>query len=254
MYILNGLYIGPDLEREIRKFQETRFLAGTEFWSEKERQELQRTVYEIYKRLEAIVEVIERKRSEPSYKLPAFYEALRNLKEIFETLYAEIHILRNSGGKNKHALSMLILDAKRALRGEPPLSHAREFIREEKPIRETTNKRVTRDTMKRFVEQPLVKACEIFYDKNIITISSSANYQNVGNVASIIIDYDLLSPENRRIAERCGKVSTERINTFTRVTGRIVTITVPVNENTTIAEVEARFVDIANSFKPQNKL
>jgi len=60
----------------------------------------------------------------------------------------------------------------------------------------------TRDDLRKIVEEPCLAACLYLYDRNIRTVNSSANRQNIGNNGWIGIDYDSLSESNRKILEQ----------------------------------------------------
>ena len=98
------------------------------------------------------------------------------------------------------------------------------------------------------VERPLLRACIMLYDKNIHTISSSANIQNIGRNAVIVIDYDSLSDENKKIAEQYSAITEANL----RTPFRTVAIKIPIgDENTLISEIERKSLEIARKFKPQ---
>lgn len=101
-----------------------------------------------------------------------------------------------------------------------------------------------RSDLSKLVEKPLLLACEILYDKNIRTYSTSANQKDFGHGAYIILDYDTLSSENRRIAEQHGKV-------IAYDSGKAVKITLPITEATKVSELEAKSIGIAKQFKTQ---
>lgn len=67
----------------------------------------------------------------------------------------------------------------------------------------------SRDRIPEYVEFPLVAACQLLFDLNIQTIESHANLKsNWGNgTPYILIDYENLSDENKRVAEMVGEVS-----------------------------------------------
>ena len=114
-------------------------------------------------------------------------------------------------------------------------------------IRHTASDLVTaRKKLSQIVELPLLRACQILYDKNIRTTEAVANREmSVGKYAFIDIDYGLLSDENKRIAERFGQprsVGTEKR----------IRIEMPIrDENVKVPDIEKRFVTIAKSFKNQ---
>lgn len=58
-----------------------------------------------------------------------------------------------------------------------------------------------RSDFEKLIEAPLLEAVQLLYDKNIGTIAASANVKDVGEGGCIVINYNTLSEENRRIAE-----------------------------------------------------
>ena len=63
----------------------------------------------------------------------------------------------------------------------------------------------SRDDLRKIVEEPCIAACLYLYDKNIFTINSSANKQNIGNNGTIGIHYDSLSEENKEVVKQLAK-------------------------------------------------
>ena len=80
-------------------------------------------------------------------------------------------------------------------------------LTEVEPIKNSFKHILKKEDLKEVVEPPLLTACEILYDKNIETKSSSANKDNVEQgFAYIYIDYDTLSPANQEIGKQIGEV------------------------------------------------
>lgn len=109
---------------------------------------------------------------------------------------------------------------------------------------------VTRAQIKELVEAPLVQACEIFWDKNIETVSSSASKKHLDEEgtcrpAHIILAFDSLSPENQQIAEGVGEV----VDFWGR---SAVNVKIPI-ESASITEedISRKAVAIAQKFKKQ---
>ena len=75
-------------------------------------------------------------------------------------------------------------------------------IKDVAPIEEPRNISIKgRTEISRYVEAPLLTACEELWDKGIRTLSSSANQKDMQTGHGyIIIDFDNLSPENKEIA------------------------------------------------------
>ncbi len=95
----------------------------------------------------------------------------------------------------------------------------------------------TRSDIETIVEYPLVEACQILYDKNIQTTYSSANKKDLEGEnpkAFIAINYEMLSEENKRIAEGIGEVSD----------GGILKIFIPMGATTTVGDIKKSAKDI----------
>ena len=111
----------------------------------------------------------------------------------------------------------------------------------------------TREDLDTLVEMPLLDACKILFDKNIITLSSSANAQTVSGIRAlpvyILFDRDKLSAENLRIAEEfeTGKRTLEGVK-ITRLGIRI-----PCDPSTSVQEVYEKAVRAANVFSDQDR-
>lgn len=122
-------------------------------------------------------------------------------------------------------------------------------VSEIKPIEESRNIVLEgRDSISKYVESPLVSACQIFWDKNIQTLSSSCNEKDVAiGYGHIIVDFDSMSPENQSIASSIG--------TPVEYDGRLaLEIKFPINKETTTEEIERMTEDVANKFVNQQPL
>lgn len=117
---------------------------------------------------------------------------------------------------------------------------------------------VERAQMGEIVEKPCLAACLILYDKNIQTLASTANGDNAGQTASIIVNYSLLSDENKAIAQSLheqgviGDIITS--NGRGRDGTQEFSISTPVHENSTVQEVSDSLSAIANQFQMQDVL
>jgi hypothetical protein len=106
---------------------------------------------------------------------------------------------------------------------------------------------LNREQIHELVEWPLVSACEEFFDKRILTVSSSANAKDLHNGhAHIILDYDSLSDENKEVALRHGSLGQDG--------GTVLIIEIPVGPETTAEEIKTRAEAIAHEFKKQKTL
>jgi len=108
----------------------------------------------------------------------------------------------------------------------------------------------SREVLKLIVDEPCLKACEYLFDCNIRTTDSSANQGDVSNEGRIVIDYNSLSEENKKIVE------------FLREKGLIkqhdveywVNIEIPIDETTTVEEFSENMLKIASFFRQQEIL
>ena len=120
---------------------------------------------------------------------------------------------------------------------------------------QTFNKPVsTKEEIKVYVAGPVLKASEIFWDKNIRTTGSWVpSIQDVGGKSGpnnyIEIEYDSLSEENKKIALELTEEGSFR--TFDKSNN--VRIVIPGN-NLSIEEIQRKSIEIANKFKNQDLL
>lgn len=109
-----------------------------------------------------------------------------------------------------------------------------------------------RTDIQRIVELPLRKACESLYDKNIITLSSSASSSDVspsGNgYAYIVLSWGRLSPENQEIAQALAGWST---GVFSYDGDSAIELRFPMTLDTSVDELEKESYEICNTFIPQ---
>jgi hypothetical protein len=122
------------------------------------------------------------------------------------------------------------------------------LLKDIKPIKESRGAIIkTREQLRELVEPPLLPACEALYDKNIQTLETTANSEVIkyGGKAGIVIKFDTLSEENKNIAKRLCQVEPSA-DGYT-----VATIEVPVDENTSVAEIEEKTLHIANEFRKQ---
>lgn len=119
-------------------------------------------------------------------------------------------------------------------------------IGEIKPIEESRNTTVrTREQLRVLVESPLLSACEELYDKNIRTLSTSANEKDIQyGTAHLIIDFDSLSEENKKIGEQVGEI--HRADEMNQLV-----IKIPVTENSSADEIKEFADSVAHKFEKQ---
>lgn len=113
---------------------------------------------------------------------------------------------------------------------------------------ETFNKPIsTKKEISKYVPGALLKASEIFWDKNIQTTGSwIPSIQDIdGKTTETYIDiaYDSLSDENKKIAEVLGK-----IGEFGGIKHIHIVIS---NRNLSLEEIQKKSIEIANKFKSQ---
>lgn len=117
------------------------------------------------------------------------------------------------------------------------------------PIQKTFGLQIlNKENIKDFVEKPLVEACEIFWDKNIKTLESSANFQNIQNEGYIGLDFNSLSEENKEVARKYGEPHQLYVNNPDIL---CIRIPIPVNESDTVDIVSDRAKEIASGFNKQ---
>ncbi|MBI2410391.1 MAG: hypothetical protein HYV32_00650 [Candidatus Kerfeldbacteria bacterium] len=127
------------------------------------------------------------------------------------------------------------------------MENQRRRIREVPAIKEARGATILRrESISKIVEEPLVAASEILYDKNIRTLESSGNAEDIerGEVG-IVIQFDSLSPENQEIARQsCNIAETDDW-------GTVATLAVPISEEMTIEEIQQKTVELAERFNKQ---
>lgn len=113
------------------------------------------------------------------------------------------------------------------------------------PIEKTAGIIRYREQLENCIEAPLLPACRDLYDKNILTFSSSANRKDLeqGSVY-ILLDYESLSAENKKIAEAIGTQTKSRNHTA-------IELNMAVTPDTTVQEIEKGFLDMSLKFKKQ---
>ncbi|MBW6442038.1 hypothetical protein K0B04_04025 [Patescibacteria group bacterium] len=112
-----------------------------------------------------------------------------------------------------------------------------------------------RGEIPKYVEKPLVKACEELYDKNIMTTWSSANYKNIdfNYPGCIYVDFKSLSDENREIAREMveeKKAKFLNVHTFDGP-ARQLNLIIPISRESNVEEVEQYGLQLAERFKSQ---
>jgi len=118
------------------------------------------------------------------------------------------------------------------------------LISEVKPIEQGMIDAGGSNNLETLIEYPLLDATKTFFKKGIKTWSSSANQKDVNGEAYIILYYDLLSPNNKKIAESFGDISEYLKEKF-------IKINIPIEEKTTVGYVRRKFKEIADTFESQ---
>ncbi len=122
-----------------------------------------------------------------------------------------------------------------------------QYIRDVAAIEKTSVRIESESDIASIAELPVRDACIALFRKNIETVMSSANKKNVGYDAHIIIRFDTLSDTNKALAQECGMLCTP-----TRLgASPTVSLSVPVDERTTVAAVQKAFADIVERFEQQ---
>jgi hypothetical protein len=109
--------------------------------------------------------------------------------------------------------------------------------------------------LERFVEGPALPACQDLYDKNIKTISASANQKDANGLAYIDVDYDTLSDENKRIAAENGEIMTYMIGEAAQPIEdqpKAVKLAVPVTPEDTEETVASKLFELSERLQPQD--
>lgn len=151
-------------------------------------------------------------------------------------------------------------DAEKQIEGSKPITP--EMLKTKiiglEAIQESRNITVRyREELAALVERPLLSACEELYDKNIITLGTSANAQDVeyddwenpgqkkhGEGAYIIIDFDTLSTKNQEIGKSLGEV-------YFADNGNQLKIVIPLTRESTFEDVQTQAQEIAHKFAKQ---
>lgn len=132
-------------------------------------------------------------------------------------------------------------------------------IKDVSKISENDGLTVLRENLQVIVELPCLEACLDLYGKNIRTIESNGNLEGSeksSGIATIMIDYDCLSNQNKEIVrELCEK---KIIDGITADRGRyktyIFTIDVPMSRESDVFDISEQFKKISSFFVEQDVL
>jgi hypothetical protein len=117
----------------------------------------------------------------------------------------------------------------------------------------------SRDYISFFADEACVEACKLLYDLGLQTVNSGANVdgrENVKDVGFIGINYNSMCDENKKIADQLeleGIVDEIKRNPEQRGCF-VVTFNVPLTSDSTVGEIEEKFIKFASLFKPQDVL
>ncbi|MGE0267265.1 MAG: HEAT repeat domain-containing protein [Candidatus Omnitrophota bacterium] len=104
-----------------------------------------------------------------------------------------------------------------------------------------------REDLDKLIDPPLLEAIRVLYDKNILTEATSANRRDVKKgEAYIHIPYADLSDANKLIALKLGRWITDGVKAE-----KVFSINIPIHEQTTVGELSAKAVALAEQFKQQ---
>ena len=122
-------------------------------------------------------------------------------------------------------------------------------ISDVEPLRYLSCLRFYREDVERYVEQPLVEACRILLDRNVVTTLTSANQVDLerGVNGVIFVDYNALSEENRAVARELP-----RLRTIPGTARVLAQIDIPLTEESTVGSVSEYAVAIAERFRSQS--
>ncbi len=122
-----------------------------------------------------------------------------------------------------------------------------QYVRDVTAIEKTSVRIESESDIAAVAELPVREACIALFRKNIETVMSSANKKNVGYDAHIIIRFDTLSDTNKALAQELGMLCTP-----TRLgASPTVSLSVPVSESTTVADIQKAFATMVERFEQQ---
>lgn len=105
----------------------------------------------------------------------------------------------------------------------------------------------TKGDLQRLINPPLLKAAQLLYDKNVQTISSSANQKDVAiGKVYLLLNYETLSEENKAIVQHTLGLHPEPYGVRRRI--QAVELARPVDATTTALEIEAWAMTLAEAF------
>lgn len=139
----------------------------------------------------------------------------------------------------------------------PTLKTTREQLRKKKlseiePKTHAHENPESREDLVNFVEEPLLLACQLLYDKNVQTYMSSANKDSVhAGLVEFSINYDALSDRNKKVAENLIREGAAELLPAISVNPSRLQIEIAVNSETSWGEIEDASAKVAERFAPQ---
>lgn len=123
-------------------------------------------------------------------------------------------------------------------------------IKDVSRIEESDSKLQRRADIRKFVEEPLIPACETLYDLNICTWRSSANSNDIKQGYGVIsLDFPSLSEHNKTIAQEL--VERGEAELITPEDPRLVSLRIPLKETSTVDEVSEAALKLVKRFGEQ---
>ena len=113
---------------------------------------------------------------------------------------------------------------------------------------------VTRDELMKIVELPCLDATIALYDKNIRTISTSANRRDIGFNGYISIDLLSLSEENKQVLKKFYPNEYAKAIENTTDGESSFAFEVPITSNSTVEEVSQSFMNMIQCLQIQDVL
>ena len=116
-----------------------------------------------------------------------------------------------------------------------------------------------RDAISLYADEPCVEACQLLYDLNIKTYTSSGHVdgkENANGEAYIGINYDSLSERNKEIANDLisqGIIDSIGDNSA-RGNGLTISLSIPIKSDSLVGDVSDKLVQLASLFQPQDVL
>ncbi len=116
----------------------------------------------------------------------------------------------------------------------------------------------TKEDLKHIVEEPCLKACQQLFDKNIETMDSGCNGENCSDRAYIVINYDTLDINNKRVADDMVQRNTAcfipKSDECVRHYFNQLYIQIAVSPQEFVSSVETRLSKAIQGFVPQQKI